>query len=234
MKSLFTFENVDEFHEFITNRKVLSNWYIKQGDLEDRAKYLSNKKFFVNLKNAFEQNDLFYKTVSNSEVISWCDTLSIMNEVFDEDSVYMEELSFGVNKKWINSKFHDGIKIVMEYRVPYFNHSRIDYILCFKDKLLIVEFSSCQNKKDLSKKVKKKYNEAMVYKDMLANYISEGVKIGTYAFCYLPEIDNDREEIEDNILINNKSKQEFVAFMNEFFSRNDIAFNELMLVSYED
>ena len=228
MKCLYEFETIQDFMNFFESKNVLMQWDIREGTLKDRAKYLKGKKFFQNFKNQFKDNELYVKDVSNEEVVSWLDSLTILYRIFDSP--------------FIEASVLNDAKVIMEYKIPFSNHQRADYIICVNNKMLILEFGSCLEKIKLPKKFRKKMQEAIGYKEMISNFVESSTKIGAYAICYLPETDVNYAVIEENSNINIKMYIEFGNVINEFFKvklnayeqLNDIESDELDFMSTEE
>lgn len=120
MKNLHCF-TCDEFNKFIKEDLNLENWLVYNMDAEDRAKMVDYTYKYQYLQKRAVEQDI---KVKSAEIISWLDTLNIMYYVLD----------------YVNPKIRDELQIFQEMEMP-FTHKRADYVLVFRRKILIIEFS---------------------------------------------------------------------------------------------
>lgn len=208
MQALYKFNSFGEFKDFYDKRPVFKNWDIWGLDLKDRAKRISKRPYFQEFKNQFNSNGMYKYNVSSSEIVSWCDTLKMLYDVF---------FTFEVA-----DLIGDDVSILMEYQIPYSNSKRIDYMIIKGEKVLVLEFGMTFESKKLKNTFQKKLNEAIQYKELISNFTPISTKVGVYSFVYLPEFDDEGDLDDNHMDINHANLANFANFLIQFFSNKRI------------
>ncbi len=197
--------NCDEFNKLIKEELYLESWLVYNMNAEDRAKMIDYTCKYQYLKKRAEEQEM---NVKSAEIISWLDTLNIMYYVLD----------------FVDPKIRNELQILQEMEIP-FTHKRADYVLVYRKKILIVEFSF--QKLDGRYKFEEKLNQAVGYKELLSNVMPPHIEIGTYTFIIEPETDNSGNLIKklnkytnEQELPNNEKIQEFGGYINLFFQKD--------------
>jgi len=177
--SFLYFKNPDMFNDFLKTINVLNGWKITSGTLNDRGLYISNKWYSNYLKNKFNNKNLFRRSVSISEIVSWLDSFSIMNRVFGK-------LSTMCNQKEFNK-----IEICCEYVIQMSKKMRVDYLIKFDKKVLLLEFRLVNDFEKIKSTWTKKKTELLIYKELSENYFEKEIKVLTFAFISLYEYENN-------------------------------------------
>lgn len=204
MKNLHCF-TCDEFNKLIKEDLNLENWLVYNMDAEDRAKMVDYTYKYQYLQKRAVEQDI---KVKSAEIISWLDTLNIMYYVLD----------------YVDPKIRDELQIFQEMEIP-FTHKRADYVLVFRRKILIIEFSF--QKLNGRYKFEDKLNQATGYKELLSNVMPSHIEIGTYTFFIEPETDKSGNTVKklnkytnEQELPNNEQIQEFGGYINLFFQKD--------------
>lgn len=203
-KYLKAFYNFDQLKKFIHNElPIIGNWNIMDEDLSIRAEIIKDKPYVKKLKQLFEKNNLFYKKPSNEEIVTWLDSLYLIQKLFLSEVLNHAAVDWNIN-------------IFMEYLIPYSNFERVDYLLCYNNDVLIIECGYAND--DYFKEMKiKKSNELLYYKEKLNNiFKNHNLNFYTYPLIY------NSYNIEK--VINNLADYINFIFLK---SKNDIAYNIL-------
>lgn len=184
IKSLYTFDSIWDFNEFTENLFDVENWEISDRSDEDRINALSKKQYFSKIKKDFEASNICPYPVSNKEILSYFDTLSLMYQIVNS----IEEDNFSRNAK-----------IIMEY-VPKFDigQDRCDYVIAYKNLLIIFEFGRCKNRSQIKNIRFKKESELEYYKSQIEKNVGKEIVIKTRAIIYQSETDSNAVEENDN------------------------------------
>lgn len=139
---------------------------------------------------------------NENEIVTWFDTLTVMYHVFQQ----MED-----------EALRDHIVILQEYCIPYSN-KRADYVLCYDNKILIIEFSFCKLGYELQYETK--LHQAIGYKELIGNILPKEIDIGTYTYLVDPGSISDSPKVYD-----------LAAYIEKFFNKNiDLAIKTLTLL----
>lgn len=192
IKALAIFENINDFFNKVKNLYDVENWKIQSNSYEERANSIKNYTYFNILKECFNSSNLTNKNVTDAQIISFLDTLSIMYKVFssiDEESIVQE------------------MKIIMEYVIPELSKPRIDYILTFRNSMILIEFSKTSTIENLSNETTKKTQQLIGYTDMLkSNITNKNINIIPHVCMYFDNSNEKNNEITKNTIINLQKK----------------------------
>lgn len=198
--------NCDGFNKLIKEELNLENWLVYDMSADDRAKMIDYTYKYQYLKRQAEEQDI---NVKSAEIISWLDTLNIMYYVLD----------------YVEPNIRSELQILQEMEIP-FTHKRADYVLVYRKKILIIEFSFL--KLNGRYKFEDKLNQAVGYKELLSNVMPPHIEIGTYTFLIEPETDKSGNTVKklnkysnEQELPNNEKIQEFGGYINLFFHKDD-------------
>lgn len=192
IKSLEIFEDINDFFEKTKNLYDVKNWKIQSKSYEERAELIKNYTYFNILKNKFNTSNLTNKSVTDSQIISFLDTLSIMYNVcclIDDESIKKE------------------MKIIMEYVIPELSKPRIDYILTFRNSMILIEFNKASTIENLANETAKKTQQLIGYANMLkSNIINNNLNIFTQVCMYFDNSSEKNNEITKNTILNLQKK----------------------------
>ena len=125
---------------------------------------------------------------------------------------------------YFNPEIRNELQILQEMEIP-FTHKRADYVLVYRRKILIIEFSF--QKLNGRYKFEDKLNQAVGYKELLSNVMPPHIEIGTYTFLIEPETNKSGNTIKkfnkysnEQELPNNEKIQEFGGYINLFFQKD--------------
>lgn len=169
INSLYVFSSIYYFNEFVENLYDIENWEITNIPDEEKINVLQNKNYFLKLKKDFNSKNLSSYPITKKEILSYLDTLSIMHTILNK----IESLTFQRNAS-----------IIMEY-VPKFDQGkdRCDYLITYKNILIIFEFGKC-NYNNIKEIRTKKEKELNYYESMLKKITGKDTIIKTIAVVY--------------------------------------------------
>lgn len=201
MKCLYEL-NYKLLNELVKEKLNLENWLIRNQDIRRRKDAISYSDRYAILKKRASDLSFFY---SNTEIVSWLDTLSILLSVFDIiDDEYLQ----------------NNIQIFQEYCIP-FSNKRADYLLAYDNKILILEFSF--DKLGYEFNYETKLQQAIGYKELLSNILPYEVDIGTYTFLIEPEESENGKVYyvnDGNNLPNDRKIKSLAEYIVHFFKKN--------------
>lgn len=202
-EAMRSFGKPQEFLEFLNKLKFPEKWKIETGLLNERGKRVSDKYYTSQLRQIFNEKKLFRRNVSIAEIVSWLDGFVLMARVIKNLEQKVEE------------KVFNNIKIHFEYRIRMSKNRRIDYVLGYENRILIIELRLSDKFPNLSNTWQKKELELIVYKELLNNYLPRHTKIIIYAFIFMPEY-NESSKILKNIKYNFENINFFTEYIMKY------------------
>lgn len=200
--AMIYFKNAKKFYDFYKQLDIYGTWKIYAGKLNDRGSKIHGKSYTNKLRLIFNEKQLFRRNVSIAEIVSWLDNYIIILRLFN----YIE------NKT--NNNISSNISILLEYKIKFSKNRRIDMILRYKNKILLVEFMLSSRFPNISNVWQKKEMELIIYKELLSNYIKNN-EIIIYAFIAMPEY-NNTGKIDKNIKYNAQNIAYFGDYIIEY------------------
>ncbi len=198
--SLLYFKTPSSFLSFIDSLNIYNEWKIGNGTMNSRGESIRNKGYTIYLRNKFNSKNMFRRSVSISEIVSWLDSFVIMRRFLLKLRSSITEVEF------------NEIEIYCEYMIKMSKKMRIDYIIKYKDTFLLIELRMVNNFTKIKTTWSKKKIELLVYKELLENYIPKEIKILTFAFISLYEYKDKKKDV---IHLNYNDNQ--VDFLVEYF-----------------
>lgn len=173
IKALNIHQNIYEYNKYVENLYKVSKWEIRPETYEERAKKLSKFSYWNILKNEFNEKKLTNKNLNDSQLVTYFDTMYLMYQLLNEIT---------------NEKIKNEMKIIQEYRIDTLNKPRIDYLLTYRNDIILLEFGK-STPKDLSKSLTEKQRQLDGYKNALINNLenNEKYKITSIPIIYLSE-----------------------------------------------
>lgn len=204
LNCLHEFRNYAQFIGYVEDELHIVDWVIWDAKLSDRANYLD-----YNRKGA-EEGAIYYQklqqdalinsiTAEPGEIVTWIDTLRILYEALIQTVLPAEVL--------------DNLTIIQEYCIP-FTHKRADYILSYKNKMLILEFSF-DNHDWLQYDTK--LQQVVGYKERLSVLCPSNIEIGSYVYIIKPE--SISPNIQTKLPVNDKSTFALAQYIRIFFTK---------------
>ncbi|MFW6272417.1 MAG: hypothetical protein ACOC2U_01395 [bacterium] len=200
--AMIHFENPDMFYDFYDRLNIYGTWRIYSGKLNDRGFKIYDKSYTKKLRSVFNEKKLFRRNVSIAEIVSWLDNYIIIIRLFN----YIESK--------VNKHTFSNIKILLEYKINFSKNRRVDMVLRYNDKILLVEFMLSSRFPNITNVWQRKEMELIIYKELLSNYI-KNKDIIIYAFIAMPEY-NKSEKIEKNIKYNTQNINYFGDYIIEY------------------
>lgn len=197
------FNNPSDFSVFYNSLNISSSWKILSGTLNSRGNSLIDKYYFKKLKYIFNSNNLFRRSVSMAEIVSFLDTYHLVNR-----------LLFIIQQK-IPAIMYNKIRMYFEYKIRFSKNRRIDLILEYNNKILLCEFRLSAKFPNLSQEWQKKEIELIIYKELMNNYLNLNKRIYLYAFIGLPEYDGNHT-LDKNIKYNKDNLNYFSDYIIEY------------------
>lgn len=173
IKALNIHLNIYEYNKYVENLYKVSKWEIRPETYEERAKKLSKFSYWNILKDEFNEKKLTNKNLNDSQLVTYFDTMYLMYQLLNEIT---------------NEKIKNEMKIIQEYRIDTLNKPRIDYLLTYRNDIILLEFGK-STPKDLSKSLTEKQRQLDGYKNALINNLenNEKYKITSIPIIYLSE-----------------------------------------------
>ncbi|MBU0996630.1 MAG: hypothetical protein KKE16_01130 [Firmicutes bacterium] len=206
MKCLNHSSCISAFIEYTNS--VNSYWQIRSGSAEERASACKSAGYFVELSNTF--TNFVQNKTNDGQVISWLDSLSLMRRVAIR--LYEEQLK--------------NINVITEYVIPYANNKRPDYLMCFKNTVLLIEFGHYTSY-DI------KLAQAMQYQVLLAKHFNKIINIVPYVFIYNVEYDHENKERESLVAKNQNHIEELVSLINKLYFQDTSAIEEVIRLDFD-
>lgn len=200
IKALKHFDNLSNFLSFTKQLEDL-DWKIGKLLLKERVELYSKLELFIELKESYIDKGLSFFELKDEEVITWLDTLLLLRRCLI---------------KLINEgNYKDNVSVIMEYPFVFGNFMRADYIITYEQTVIILEFGMFnQDEKRKEERYTKKIQENIGHRNILANLLSDKIKIYTYVFMYRPEYDDKlRVFIRENQKYNLQMITQFVSFL---------------------
>lgn len=201
--SMISFKSLDEFKTFYNEFDFYSGWKITTARNNDRGEIIRDKAYVNRIRQLFADKKLFRRNISIAEIVSILDSYSIMLMAFDELRKLCKD------KEWIKIKLHS------EYKIYFSKNRRIDFVIEYGKRLLLVEFRVSNTFPNVSTVWQKKESELLVYKELLQNYLPDTYKIHLYAFIAMSEYDK-RQPIPKNIKYNKDNAKFFAEYIYQF------------------
>ena len=175
----------------------IKNWKIKAMKYEERVEKTKNSKIYQGiLDNTKVREFIESQRISESEILSWIDTMYLLKRLFEHDK--------------LDSKIKQA-RIIQEYVIPYTKDNRADAIICKDNKLVILEFTY-QKSVYITKA-----QQCFVYKDILKQQLNNKIECYSYVFSYTNETEeNFRGDYKLDDQIN-----DLVNFLNANLTDND-------------
>lgn len=173
IKALNIHQNIYEYNKYVENLYKVSKWEIRPETYEERTKKLSKFSYWNILKDEFNEKKLTNKNLNDSQLVTYFDTMYLMYQLLNEIT---------------NEKIKNEMKIIQEYRIDTLNKPRIDYLLTYRNDIILLEFGK-STPKDLSKSLTEKQRQLDGYKNALINNLenNEKYKITSIPIIYLSE-----------------------------------------------
>lgn len=207
MSCMKEFYSLNEFYKFIRRYVNETKWRIYEGKLNNRAKNVAGTWYFDELKQMFNNKNLFRRSVSMAEIVSWMDNFIIL-ERFIGKIVEKQPISILNN-----------IKVKMEYVLEFSKLMRVDFAFSYKNRVLFLEFRTVNSFDIIKSTWEKKRLEQLIYKDIASLYLSDETKILSYVFISIFEYSNHKLIVK-NKEYNLNQIDYFISFFIEIFIHN--------------
>ncbi len=205
--SMLYFEDLFAFRRFYSDFNIYGTWRITGEDINSRGERVRHAPYIERLREIFNGKKLFRKSVSIAELVSFVDGYYIFDKIVRE---LRNELAPSTFEK---------ISLISEYRIKLSKNRRIDFILIYEKKLLLIEFRISNTFPNVSNVWQRKETELLIYKELLGNYINSHYRIHIYAFIGMPEYVG-KDPISKQIKYNNDNIRYFVEYIKEFIIKS--------------
>lgn len=206
--ALKIFDNINNFNKFIDLISFKTkNWEIREEPYKERANKINSTPYWTVLKTLIETNNCTQKKPEDEEIISYLDTMYLMQKA-------LNNLTY--------QKIKNETTIIMEYNIQTPSKQRIDYILTYRNSIILIEFSKENYTNNLNEKNNIKQNQLNNYKEqIIATTGISPTNIITLPIIYMPEIS------EENKQINNQNINFLTTTITRFFLKDKNAFELL-------
>lgn len=201
--SLLSFQDYFAFKNFYSNLEIYDKWKISSGSMNSRGECIRHKRYSLELQSIFKEKGMFRKNVSIAEIVSWLDSFIIINNLFE------------LLKEYYSKEIILKIGIFSEYVIKMSKKMRVDYILQYEGKVLLIELRMVSNFNKIKTTWNKKKMELLIYKELMGNYIPSHIKIYTFALVVLPEYDMSGK-ISKHIEYNSNQVNFLKKYIDEF------------------
>jgi hypothetical protein len=208
--------NAKTVKDFIlTYKKLITfEWHINNSDNESR--YQKAKKYAAPLVNIFK--DTYKWNIKGagigSVIIPYIDTLSLMKRLFED---YLEDIN--------------DISVYMEVKIPYAYGKRTDFLLSFRNTIIMLEFtnyssSRCYDSKHSKQRqeiLSEKLFQVMQYKILLGNVLPSDIKILPYVLMYESDRDSEGKITEETEFSDSNNKNQLgtlASFIRKCYERD--------------
>jgi hypothetical protein len=193
--SLIFFNNPMEYSKFIASMDIYGEWRVQSGILNIRGKIIEDRSYVKKLRETFALKKFFRKKVSVAEVVSWLDNFTFVSRLLN----YI--------KKSITVEEFNEISICFEYMIRMSKKMRVDYVIKYKNRVLLLEMRTVSDFEKIRPTWSKKFQELLVYKELMSYYTD--FQIILYAFITMFEYDGRKLNQKNQEYNNNQI--EFLA-----------------------
>jgi hypothetical protein len=193
--SLIFFNNPMEYSKFISSMDIYGEWRVQSGILNIRGKIIEDRSYVKKLRETFALKKFFRKKVSVAEVVSWLDNFTFVSRLLN----YI--------KKSITVEEFNEISICFEYMIRMSKKMRVDYVIKYKNRVLLLEMRTVYDFDKIRPTWSKKFQELLVYKELMSYYTD--FQIILYAFITMFEYDGRKLNQKNQEYNNNQI--EFLA-----------------------
>lgn len=201
---LHKFNSYAEFAGYVEDDLNLTDWVIWEDSLQKRADFLDcgykgRDEGFVYYQK-LQQDALINNIPADpGEMVTWLDTLRLLHE-----ALLLVDLPEEISRNLV---------IIQEYCIP-FSNKRADYLLIYKEKMLILEFSFDNND---TLKYETKLQQVLGYKERLSLLCTKDIEIGTYVYIIKPE--SITPDIRTKVPANDRSTFLLAQYIQIFFTK---------------
>ena len=200
--SLLYFDKPDDFREYLKELDIYNGWRLQSGSNNDRGKAIEGRSYTRKLRDLFREKNFYHRQVSLPEIVSWLDNMVLMKRLLDELERTMDYDAF------------DELEISCEYMIRMSKKMRVDYILLYRDKMLLIEYRMVNTFEKLRPTWERKFSELLCYKELMSNYI-QNKTIRLYGFIGMFEQDYKISKPK-HIEYNRNQVQYLARYVNQF------------------
>lgn len=201
--SMVSFNNFSNFYSFYEDLNIYSPWRITDAPINERGELVRNACYINTFRRLFNEKHLFRRAVSIGELVSFTDNYYLFKKVIDE------------LKNILSAEEFNKFSLFSEYRIKMSKNRRIDFILVYKTKVLLLEFRISNTFPNISNIWQRKEAELLIYKELLKNYISREYNLLIYAFIGMPEYDK-KQPIPKHIKYNEDNVAHLAKYIKQF------------------
>lgn len=194
--SLLYFNSPKDLKAFMQELDIYNGWKIRSGLMNDRGKLIEDKPYTKRLRDIFSKKGFFRTKVSIAEIVSWLDTMTIMDRLLIE------------LERRLSNEVYNSLEISVEYMIQMSKKMRIDYMLIYNDRILLLEFRTVNTPDKIRPNWDIKFRELLIYKELMSYYMFNKT-FRLYAFIALYEYNN--KKISEYNVKYNKNQVTFLA-----------------------
>lgn len=183
IKALNIFNSINEFLNYTKDLYDVEKWIIKPGDYKERAQRIESKDYYIKIKNLFNEKNLIDKHIACTQLITYFDTMHLMYKLLS---------------KFNNELLKNELKIIQEYKIGTIENERPDYVLVFRNTIILLEFSKCDIGKNKNKTSNEKMNQLNNYENYLKQTLKDYSKINIYKYAIIYNSEDIKEDIFKN------------------------------------
>lgn len=202
IQALKIFKNIKDFITQIKNLYNVTTWGIYPGTYSDRATVIKKYSYYNELKDEFNEKNLTNKPIGEEQIISFFDTMYLMYKILSQIT---------------DEKIKQDMKIIMEYVIPEPSKPRIDYMLVYRNSILLLEFSKASSIETISNEQGHKLQQVNGYATLLKSNINNAkIDINVAVGMYLDE------STDANIELTNRTIDDIKKKINKFFKKDEL------------
>lgn len=202
IQALKIFKNIKDFITQIKNLYNVTSWGIYPGTYSDRATVIKKYSYYNELKDEFNEKNLTNKPIGEEQIISFFDTMYLMYKILSQIT---------------DEKIKQDMKIIMEYVIPEPSKPRIDYMLVYRNSILLLEFSKANSIETISNEQGQKLQQVNGYATLLKSNINNTkIDINVAVGMYLDE------STDANIELTNRTIDDIKKKINKFFKKDEL------------
>ncbi len=200
--SMISFQAPTEFSKFYEELSI-NGWKITDEYVNDRGQAIRHSSYAETFRKLFDEKHLFRRKLSIGELVSFVDNYYLINKLLL------------ILKDTLSKEKYDKIKLFSEYRIIMSKNRRIDFILEYEEKVLLLEFRISNKFPNVSSTWQRKEAELLIYKELVNNYLPKRKDIFIYAFIGMPEYSLN-VPIKKHIIYNNNNLEHLAKYINMF------------------
>ncbi len=205
--SMISFNSPSNFLSFYEGLNI-KDWKMSDDFINDRGYAIRDTSYGKTFKKLFNDKHLFRRKLSVGELVSFVDNFYLVNKLML------------ILKDMLREDEYKKLKLFSEYRIILSKNRRIDFILEYEERILLIEFRISNRFPNVSSIWQRKEAELLIYKELINNYLPKRKETYIYAFIGMPEYTMNAP-VEKHINYNNNNLEHLAKYINMFIVSNE-------------